>query len=202
MRSSRELLSPFVPLTIRLILRARCCSRRLPVILSFSMPTLDVNEIRRILPHRYPFLLVDRILEMDAESIVGIKNVTVNEPFFTGHFPDYPVMPGVLIVEAMAQTAGVQVLSSIPDRDSKLVFLVSIDAARFRRPVVPGDQLRIEMRVIRRKGSVAKMSGRATVNGLVVAEAEVMCKLEDKVPKAGDILVSTGEVDLRETPAP
>jgi 3-hydroxymyristoyl/3-hydroxydecanoyl-(acyl carrier protein) dehydratase len=91
-------------------------------------------------------------------------------------------MPGVLIVEAMAQTAGVQVLSSIPDRDSKLVFLVSVDAARFRRPVVPGDQLRIEMRVIKRKGTVAKMAGRATVDGVLVAEAEVMCKLEDKVP--------------------
>jgi 3-hydroxyacyl-[acyl-carrier-protein] dehydratase len=144
------------------------------------MPILDINEIRQILPHRYPFLLVDRILELEPERIVGIKNVTVNEPFFNGHFPEFPVMPGVLIVEAMAQTAGVLVLKSIPDRDNKLVLLVSIDAARFRRPVVPGDQLRIEMTVIRRKGSVAKMAGRATVNGLLVAEAEVMCKLEDK----------------------
>jgi 3-hydroxyacyl-[acyl-carrier-protein] dehydratase len=144
------------------------------------MPILDINEIRQILPHRYPFLLVDRILELEPERIVGIKNVTVNEAFFNGHFPEFPVMPGVLIVEAMAQTAGVLVLKSIPDRDNKLVLLVSIDAARFRRPVVPGDQLRIEMTVIRRKGSVAKMAGRATVNGLLVAEAEVMCKLEDK----------------------
>jgi 3-hydroxyacyl-[acyl-carrier-protein] dehydratase len=144
------------------------------------MAILDVNEIREILPHRYPFLLVDRIIELDAEKIVGIKNVTANEPFFNGHFPDFPVMPGVLIVEAMAQTAGVLVLKSIPDRHSKLVFLVSVDAARFRRPVVPGDQLRIEMNVIRRKGSVAKMAGTATVDGKVVAEAEVMCKLQDK----------------------
>ena len=144
------------------------------------MAILDVNEIREILPHRYPFLLVDRIIELDAEKIVGIKNVTANEPFFEGHFPDFPVMPGVLIVEAMAQTAGVLVLKSIPDRHSKLVFLVSVDAARFRRPVVPGDQLRIEMNVIRRKGSVAKMAGKATVDGKVVAEAEVMCKLQDK----------------------
>jgi len=144
------------------------------------MAILDVNEIRQILPHRYPFLLVDRILELDEERIVGIKNVTANEPFFTGHFPDFPVMPGVLIVEAMAQTAGVLVLKSIPERDSKLVLLVSIDGAKFRRPVVPGDQLRIEMTVIRRKGSVAKMAGKATVDGLVVAEAEVMCKLQDK----------------------
>ncbi|HWF07235.1 MAG TPA: 3-hydroxyacyl-ACP dehydratase FabZ [Bryobacteraceae bacterium] len=144
------------------------------------MPTLDVNEIRQILPHRYPFLLVDRITELEAERIVGIKNVTVNEPFFIGHFPDFPVMPGVLIVEAMAQTAGVLVLKSIPDRENKLVLLVSVDAARFRRPVVPGDQLRIEMVVIKRKGSVAKMAGKATVDGKVVAEAEVMCKLQDK----------------------
>jgi 3-hydroxyacyl-[acyl-carrier-protein] dehydratase len=146
------------------------------------MPILDVNEIRRILPHRYPFLLVDRIVELEAERIVGIKNVTVNEPFFGGHFPDFPVMPGVLIVEAMAQTAGVLILRAIPDRDNKLVFLVSVDAARFRKPVVPGDQLRLEMTIIKRKGSVAKMGGRATVNGALVAEAELMCKLEDKIP--------------------
>jgi len=144
------------------------------------MPILDVNDIRRILPHRYPFLLVDRIIELEAERVVGIKNVTANEPFFAGHFPDFPVMPGVLIVEAMAQAAGVLVLRTIEDRDNKLVFLVSVDAARFRKPVVPGDTLRLEMTVIKRKGSVAKMAGRATVDGVLVAEAEVMCKLEDK----------------------
>jgi 3-hydroxyacyl-[acyl-carrier-protein] dehydratase len=144
------------------------------------MPILDVNEIRRILPHRYPMLLVDRILELEAERIVGIKNVSVNEPFFIGHFPDYPVMPGVLIVEAMAQTAGVLVLNSIPDRASKLVLLVSIEFAKFRRPVLPGDQLRMELIMIRRKASVAKMSGKATVDGVLVAEAVVMCKLADK----------------------
>lgn len=145
------------------------------------MAILDVNEIREILPHRYPFLLVDRIVELEEERIVGIKNVTVNEPFFQGHFPNFPVMPGVLIVEAMAQTAGILVLRSIPDRDSKLVFLVSVDYARFRKPVVPGDQLRLEMKMMRRKGTVVKMSGRATVEGVLVAEAEVMCKLEDRV---------------------
>jgi beta-hydroxyacyl-ACP dehydratase FabZ len=145
-----------------------------------DVPVLDVNDIRRILPHRYPFLLVDRIVELEAERVVGIKNVTVNEPFFVGHFPDFPVMPGVLIVEAMAQTAGILVLKNIPDRNEKLVFLVSVDAARFRKPVVPGDTLRLEMTVIKRKGSVAKMAGRATVDGVLVAEAEIMCKLEDK----------------------
>src|SRR5450432_2176882 len=144
------------------------------------MPILDQNEIRKILPHRYPFLLVDRIVEIEAERIVGIKNVTANEPFFMGHFPDFPVMPGVMIVEAMAQTAGILVLKSIPDRDQKLVLLVSVDGARFRKPVVPGDQLRLEMHVIRRKGTVAKMAGKAYVEGVLVAEAEVMCKLEDK----------------------
>src|SRR6266436_6284055 len=144
------------------------------------MSILDVNEIRRILPHRYPMLLVDRIIELSAERIVGIKNVTANEPFFSGHFPDFPVMPGVLIVEAMAQCAGVLVLKNIPDRENKLVLLVAIENARFRRPVVPGDTLRMEMRVIKRKASVAKMAGVATVDGVAVAEAEVMCKLADK----------------------
>jgi beta-hydroxyacyl-ACP dehydratase FabZ len=148
------------------------------------MTILDINEIRAILPHRYPFLLVDRIVELEAERIVGIKNVTHNEPFFTGHFPDFPVMPGVLIVEAMAQTAGVLVLKTVPDRDRKLVLLVAIENARFRRPVVPGDTLRMEMKVLKRKASVAKMAGVATVDGLVVAEVEVMCKLADKQEKS------------------
>jgi len=153
-------------------------------IIRSSMAILDINEIKAILPHRYPFLLVDRIVEMEPERIVGIKNVTHNEPFFQGHFPNFPVMPGVLIVEAMAQTAGVLVLKSIEDRDSKLVLLVAVENARFRRPVVPGDSLRMEMKVIKRKASVAKMAGVATVDGVVVAEAEVMCKLADREENA------------------
>jgi beta-hydroxyacyl-ACP dehydratase FabZ len=144
------------------------------------MPLLNIDAIRDILPHRYPFLLVDSIIELEAERIVGIKNVSVNEPFFVGHFPDFPVMPGVLIVEAMAQVAGVLVLKSIPDRHSKLVLLASIENAKFRRPVRPGDQLRIEMVVSKRKASVAKMHGTATVDGAVVAEAEVLCKIADR----------------------
>jgi 3-hydroxyacyl-[acyl-carrier-protein] dehydratase len=151
------------------------------------MPALDILAIREILPHRYPMLLVDSILELEEERIVGIKNVTVNEPFFVGHFPEFPVMPGVLIIEAMAQVAGVLVLKSIPDRKSKLVLLASIAEAKFRRPVVPGDQLRIEMKVIKRKASIAKMNGTATVNGVVVAEAELMCKLADRQTEGSPI---------------
>jgi beta-hydroxyacyl-ACP dehydratase FabZ len=144
------------------------------------MSSLDIDAIRGILPHRYPFLLVDRILEMDTERVVGIKNVTVNEPFFSGHFPDFPVMPGVLIVEAMAQVAGVLVLSRIEDREKKVVLLASVDEAKFRKPVRPGDQLRIEMTVVKRKASIAKMRGEARVGEEVVAEAQVMCVLSDR----------------------
>jgi beta-hydroxyacyl-ACP dehydratase FabZ len=144
------------------------------------MPVMDIQAIREILPHRYPMLLVDRIEELEADRIVGIKNVTVNEPFFNGHFPDYPVMPGVLIVEAMAQVAGVLVLSQIPDRKSKLVLLAGVDEAKFRKPVRPGDQLRIEMKLSKRKTSMAKMSGTASVDGVIVAEAEMLCVLADR----------------------
>jgi 3-hydroxyacyl-[acyl-carrier-protein] dehydratase len=147
------------------------------------MSVLDIQAIREILPHRYPMLLVDRIVEMEPDRIVGIKNVTVNEPFFAGHFPDFPVMPGVLIIEAMAQVAGVLVLKEIGNRKEKLVLLASVDQAKFRRPVLPGDQLRIEMKVAKRKASVVKMYGQATVDGVVVAEAEVMCKLADRPDK-------------------
>src|SRR5258706_6747292 len=144
------------------------------------MAILDVNEIRRFLPHRYPMLLVDRIVELEPERIVGIKNVTANEPFFSGHFPDFPVMPGVLIIEAMLQVAGVLVLNQIEDRKSKLVLLASIEEAKCRKPVRPGDQLRIEMKVAKRKATIAKMFGPATVNGAVVAEATMLCKLADR----------------------
>src|SRR5579871_5363710 len=147
------------------------------------MPVLDILAIRDILPHRYPMLLVDAILELEEERIVGIKNVTINESFFAGHFPEFPVMPGVLIIEAMAQVAGVLVLKSIPDRKNKLVLLASVEEAKFRRPVLPGHQLRIEMKVTRRKATVAKMHGQATVDGHVMAEAILMCKLADREQK-------------------
>jgi 3-hydroxyacyl-[acyl-carrier-protein] dehydratase len=131
-----------------------------------------VTEIMKILPHRYPFLLVDRILEFEPpRRIVGLKNVTINEQFFQGHFPGAPVMPGVLIIEAMAQVGAVLIYHDLPDRDRKLVFFTGIEHAKFRRPVVPGDQLRLEMEELNRRSNFGKMQGRATVDGKLVAEA-------------------------------
>ena len=147
------------------------------------MASLDIQEIQEILPHRYPMLLVDRIVEITNDSVVGIKNVTFNEPYFAGHFPGYPVMPGVMIIEAMAQVAGILVGTVAPQTRGKLMFLASIEEAKFRRPVVPGDQLRIEMKMGRLKATVAKMQGVASVEGQVVAEATVMCKLMDRAPQ-------------------
>jgi beta-hydroxyacyl-ACP dehydratase FabZ len=144
------------------------------------MPVLDIDAIRDILPHRFPFLLVDRIEELETERIVGIKNVTANEPFFTGHFPDYPVMPGVLIIEAMAQVAGVLVLKQIENYKNKQVLLAGVNEAKFRKPVRPGDQLRIEIKLIRFRPSMAKVTGVATVDGAVVAEAEILSVLVDR----------------------
>jgi len=144
------------------------------------MPALDIDAIREILPHRYPFLLVDRIEELEGDRVVGIKCVTVNEPFFIGHFPEFPVMPGVLIVEAMAQVAGVMVLSQIADRKNKLVLLATVEEAKFRKPVRPGDRLRIEMTIVKRKATLAKVAGTVTVDGVVVAEASMLCKLADR----------------------
>jgi beta-hydroxyacyl-ACP dehydratase FabZ len=144
------------------------------------MTALDVQEILQLLPHRYPMLMVDRIVEISADSIIGLKNVTVNEPHFTGHFPGYPVMPGVLIIEAMAQVAGLLVGALAPHTRGKIMFLASVDNAKFRKPVVPGDQLRIEVKMLRLKHTVAKMQGLATVDGQVVAEATLMCTLTDR----------------------
>jgi len=144
------------------------------------MPILDIQAIQDLLPHRYPFLLIDRILELEDMRVVAIKNVTMNEPHFTGHFPGFPVMPGVLIIEAMAQAAGVLVLNRIPNRSEKLVYLAMVEQARFRKPVVPGDQMRIEVVFLKLKPSVAKIHAVATVDGAVVAEADLMCTLTDK----------------------
>ena len=141
---------------------------------------LTIDEIQEILPHRYPMLLVDRILEISESRIVGIKNVTVNEPFFQGHFPGFPIMPGVLVVEAMAQCGGVLALREMPDRDSKVVLFASIDDCRFRAPVTPGDQLRLELEILRRRGAAIKMQGRAYVGERLAAEAVLMCSIADR----------------------
>jgi 3-hydroxyacyl-[acyl-carrier-protein] dehydratase len=143
------------------------------------MPSLDIQAICELLPHRYPMLMVDRVLEITEDSIVAIKNITFNEPFFTGHFPNFPVMPGVMIIEAMAQAGGILVTTVAPHTRGKLMFLATVEEAKFRRPVVPGDQLRIEVKLARLKTTVAKMQGVATVDGQVVAEATVMCKLTE-----------------------
>jgi 3-hydroxyacyl-[acyl-carrier-protein] dehydratase len=145
---------------------------------------LDINEIQKILPHRYPFLLIDRVLELvRKERIVALKNVTINEPFFAGHFPGSPIMPGVLIVEAIAQAGGALLLTEIENREDKLMVFTSIERAKFRKPVVPGDQLRLEVKVIGwrvvRNMVAARMEGLAFVDGRKVAEAVVGCQLID-----------------------
>ena len=141
-----------------------------------DISTLDIKEIVRLLPHRYPFLLVDRILAGEkGKNMIGLKNVSMNEPFFQGHFPSDPIMPGVLILEGMAQVGGILAFYSIPEMiGEKLIYFAGIDKVRFRRPVSPGDQLIFEMTVIKHKGKIWKMAGTAKVEGEVVAEAEFM----------------------------
>jgi 3-hydroxyacyl-[acyl-carrier-protein] dehydratase len=142
---------------------------------------LDIVGIMKCIPHRYPFLLVDRVLEMEPKRrIVAIKSVSVNEPFFQGHFPGAPLMPGVLIVEAMAQAGAVLLLHDVPDRDSKLVYFTGIDNARFRHTVVPGDQLRLSLDVLKLRPRSCKMKGSAEVEGRLVAEAEILSALVDR----------------------
>jgi 3-hydroxyacyl-[acyl-carrier-protein] dehydratase len=149
--------------------------------LSQSSGAMDINQIQALLRHRYPFLLLDRILELQRmKRVVGIKNVTINEPFFNGHFPGAPIMPGVLIVETMAQCGAVMLLTEIQDRDDKLVVFTGIEKARFRRPVVPGDQLRIEVDVLAWRRITGRMDGKVFVDGKLVAEAIISCALVDR----------------------
>ena len=141
-----------------------------------DISTLDIKEIVRLLPHRYPFLLVDRILEGEkGKSMIGLKNVSINEPFFQGHFPSDPIMPGVLILEGMAQVGGILAFYTLQDMiGEKLIYFAGIDKVRFRRPVVPGDQLIFEMLVLKHKGKIWKMAGTAKVDNKIAAEAEFM----------------------------
>lgn len=140
---------------------------------------MNINEIMQYLPHRYPFLLVDRIIDLQpGKSITGIKNVTFNEPFFQGHFPGQPIMPGVLIIEAMAQVAGIAAFNS--GMEGKAVYFMSIEKAKFRRPVVPGDQLRLEIKVLQQRGNVWKFSGAATVEGKLASEADFTAMVTNK----------------------
>jgi beta-hydroxyacyl-ACP dehydratase FabZ len=149
---------------------------------------LDINEIQKFLPHRYPFLLIDKVVEMERfKRIVAIKSVTINEAFFQGHFPGKPVMPGVLILESMAQAGGLLLLQEIPDREEKLLYLASMNDVKFRRPVVPGDQLRVEVDILSWKGDLCKIQAKAFVDENLATEATMLCVMvdRDRVTNAG-----------------
>ena len=147
--------------------------------------TFDIQEIMNLLPHRYPFLLIDRVVEFEpAKRLVAIKNVTFNEPFFQGHFPGYPIMPGVLVVEAMAQAGAIIMMFNIPDRETKLAVFTGIERAKFRRPVSPGDQLRIEVDVLQFKSRLGRMEAKAFVDGKLACQATLTCSIVPKVREA------------------
>src|ERR1035437_8125994 len=146
---------------------------------------IDIQEILGLLPHRYPFLLIDRIVEFErTKRLVAIKNVTINEPFFQGHFPGYPIMPGVLVVEAMAQAGGIIIMYELPDREKKLVYFTGIERAKFRRPVTPGDQLRLEVEVLSFRPRAGRMEGKAYVDGKLACEATLTCAVVPRQVKA------------------
>jgi UDP-3-O-[3-hydroxymyristoyl] N-acetylglucosamine deacetylase/3-hydroxyacyl-[acyl-carrier-protein] dehydratase len=155
--------------------------REIARVLTPERSVLGIEDIMKALPHRYPFLLVDRILEIEPKKrIVGLKNVTINEPFFQGHFPGHPIMPGVLIIEAMAQVGGMLLMGSVDDPETKVVYFMSLDNVKWRRPVKPGDQLRFELEVVQIRGRICKMNGVAKVDGELVAEAEMAAMVRDR----------------------
>lgn len=152
--------------------------------------TMNIGQIMEYLPHRYPFLLIDRVIEVErSKRIVAIKNVTINEPFFNGHFPGYPIMPGVLVVEAMAQAGCILLLSEIPDREKKLVVFTGIDGAKFRKAITPGDQIRIEVDVLSFRPRAGKMQGKAYIDGKLACEATLTCAV---VPRYSSSASSAG----------
>jgi 3-hydroxyacyl-[acyl-carrier-protein] dehydratase len=161
--------------------------------------TLDIQDILGILPHRYPFLLIDRVVEFErAKRLVAIKNVTVNEPFFQGHFPGYPIMPGVLVIEAMAQAGAIIMMSEIPDREKKLAVFTGIDKAKFRRQVVPGDQLRIEVEVLAFKTRIGRMEAKAYVGDKLACQAVLTCSIVSRTPADAE----PQQTDAEAAPAP
>jgi 3-hydroxyacyl-[acyl-carrier-protein] dehydratase len=146
--------------------------------------TLDIQDILGLLPHRYPFLLIDRVVEFErGKRLVAIKNVTMNEPFFQGHFPGYPIMPGVLVIEAMAQAGAIIMMSEMPDRETKLAVFTGIDKAKFRRQVIPGDQLRIEVDVLAFKTRIGRMEAKAYVGDKLACQAVLTCSIVPRVPE-------------------
>jgi 3-hydroxyacyl-[acyl-carrier-protein] dehydratase len=161
--------------------------------------TFDIQEILDLLPHRYPFLLIDRVVEFErGKRLVAIKNVTINEPFFQGHFPGYPIMPGVLVIEAMAQAGAIIMMTEIPDREKKLAVFTGIERAKFRRPVTPGDQLRIEVEVLAFKSRLGRMEARAFVDGKLACQATLTCQI---VPKAREAAPTAApEAAIQATP--
>jgi 3-hydroxyacyl-[acyl-carrier-protein] dehydratase len=165
--------------------------------------TFDIQEILELLPHRYPFLLIDRIVEFEpAKRLVAIKNVTINEPFFQGHFPGYPIMPGVLVVEAMAQAGGVIMMAEMPDRHQKLVVFTGIEKAKFRRPVMPGDQLRLEIEVLAFRSRAGRIHGRAVVDGKLACEATLTCQVVTRQREQRAHENSSGQAPPESNPDP
>ena len=166
-------------------------------------PALEISDIMALLPHRYPFLMLDRVLVLERRKrIVAIKNITINEPQFAGHFPDYPIMPGVMVIECIAQAGGVLVLLDINNPHEKLMVFTGIERAKFRLPAVPGDQLRIEVNVLQWRSRAVRIEGKVTIDGNLACEAIVMCGLKDRVPRLQGVILPEAEPEASAELAP